>query len=331
MENNSGKKKTLKMLYLAKIFTELTDDEHGLTLPQIQEKLAEYGISADRKILYQDFDLLRDFGLDILMEREGNQSYYHMGERTFELPELKLLVDSVQASKFITENKSRELIKKLESLVSVYEAKQLHRQVVISGRLKSGNESVYYTVDRIHDAIGADRQIRFHYFNWSPEKKIVLRRNGEFYQVSPWCLTWDDENYYLVAYESSAGEIRHYRVDKMLDLSLTEEKREGREAFSDFDISDYSKQVFGMFHGEIRPVTLRCRNDMAGVMIDRFGTDIMMIPADEENFDLTVEVALSEQFYGWIISLGSGVQIAGPEDVVGQMRELIERLREQYS
>ena len=328
MEKTSKK---LKMLYLAKIFMEKTDDEHALTLPQIQAELEKYGIGADRKILYDDFELLRDFGIDIVRYQKANQFFYHVGNRRFELPELKLLVDSVQAAKFITERKSRELIKKLESLVSTYEAQQLHRQVMINGRVKSMNESVYYNVDKIHAAIGADRQIRFNYFNWTPDKKVELRHNGEYYQVSPWGLTWDDENYYLVAYDACSSSVRHYRVDKMLKISMTDDKREGRQEFKSFDISVYSKQVFGMFAGDVTRVTMECTNDLAGVMIDRFGKEVMMHRTDEGHFLIAVDVALSDQFLGWVISLGDGVRITEPQKAVEQIKAIGERICRQYS
>ena len=195
----AGDNQKLKMLYLVKILSEETDDSHALSLQEITAKLAAYGVNADRKTLYTDFDALEKYGLEILKEQTGRQVYYHLATRSFELPELKLLVDAVQSSKFITEKKSRELIKKLESMVSIYEAKHLHRQVLITDRIKAMNESIYYNVDMLHEAINADRQIRFQYFQWTVSKKQELRRNGAWYQISPWCLMWDDENYYLVA------------------------------------------------------------------------------------------------------------------------------------
>ena len=190
-----GKHQKLKLLYLIKILMKETDDGHGLSRQNIIDRLNARGISADRKTLYSDFEELRAFGIDIITEHEGNDWTYHIGEREFELAELKLLVDSVQSARFITERKSRELIKKLESLVSRHEAKQLHRQVLISGRVKTMNESIYYNVDKIHTAINADSRIRFQYFQWNVKKEMVLRHNGAWYHVSPWALVWDNENY----------------------------------------------------------------------------------------------------------------------------------------
>lgn len=326
-----GDNQKLKMLFLAKIFSEETDDNHALTLPEIKSKLEAYGVNAERKTLYQDFEELRQFGMDIIAEKKGNMGFYHLGSREFELPELKLLVDSVQSAKFITDKKSNELIKKLESLVSKYEAKQLHRQVVISGRIKAMNESIYYNVDKLHEAIGTDRQIRFLYYQWNVKKEMELRKNGAEYHISPWGLMWDDENYYLVGYDSEEKKIKHYRVDKMLQIDIAENKREGKEAFKKFDMPKYTKSLFGMFSGEQLPVTLVVRNDLVGVILDRFGKDIIVIPYDEEHFKTTVNVAVSPQFFGWIMSFGTGMKIVSPEDVVEQMKEEIKLLAKQYA
>ena len=321
----------LKMLFLAKIFSEETDDLHSLTMPEIIGKLAAYGVNADRKTLYLDFEELRHFGLDIIANQIGRNCYYHLGGRDFELPELKLLVDSVQSAKFITDKKSKELIKKLEQLVSKYEGKQLQRQVVISGRIKTMNESIYYNVDKLHEAIGAGCQIRFKYYQWNVQKQMELRRDGAWYQVSPWGLMWDDENYYLVAYDAEDDKIKHYRVDKMLRISVTDEKREGQKQFKAFNMPRYTKSLFGMYGGEETSVTIEARNDMVGVMIDRFGKDIFIVPVDEEHFKTVVNVAVSNQFLGWIMALGDGVKIVSPDAVVGQMKAEIKRLSEQYN
>ena len=195
MAERKGENQKLKMLYIVQLFSRETDDAHKLTMPEIIAKLAAEGVNADRKTLYQDFDELRRFGFDIISEKEGRNYYYYLGSRDFELPELKLLVDSVQSSKFITDKKSGQLIKKLESLVSKYEGSQLHRQVIIAGRVKTMNESIYYNVDKIHAAIGADRQIRFKYFDWNLKKEMEPRYGGRWYQLSPWALMWDDEKY----------------------------------------------------------------------------------------------------------------------------------------
>ena len=324
-------KAKLKLLYLAKIFSEETDDQHALTLMQIVEKLRTYDISADRKTLYQDFDELRQFGYDIISEQIGHNTYYHLGARRFELPELKLLVDSVQAAKFITDKKSHELIQKLEALVSRHQAQQLQRQVFITGRVKAMNESIYYNIDRLHEAINADTQIRFRYFQWNVQKQMELRRNGAWYYVSPWALCWDDEKYYLVAYDAVEEKIKHYRVDKMRNIEPVNEPRLGKEHFKAFDMARYTKSLFGMFGGRETEVILRGENQMAGILMDRFGTGIPIVPIDEDHFEAKVEVAISAQFFGWIMALGEGITIVGPEPVVNRMREEVQRLNRQYA
>ena len=320
----------MKMLHLVRIFTQDTDDEHALTLQEIISKLDAVNIKADRKTLYDDFEELREYGYDIIAEQRNRNTYYHLGAREFELPELKLLVDSVQAAKFITTRKSRDLIGKLEKHVSRYQAEQLHRQVYIAGRIKAMNESIYYNIDKLHEAINRGVQIRFQYGQWNVNKEIELRRDGAWYQVSPWALTWDNENYYLVAYDAEAKMIKHYRVDKMLRITAWEEARLGKETFKAFDMAKYAKSVFGMFTGEETAVTLVAENHMAGVVIDRFGKDISIKLLDEAHFQAEVKATISPQFIGWIIALGKSIRITGPDAVIDRMKAEIQRLTEQY-
>ena len=332
MQNDSGRNShpKLKLLYLIRIFWEETDDRNALTAEEIIEKLGERGIHEDRKTLYRDLEELRAFGLDIIREKREWNHFYHLGAREFELPELKLLVDAVQASRFITLNKSRTLIRKLESLTSRHEASRLHRQVFISGRVKTMNESIYYNVDKIHEAINTDMQIRYKYVQWNLEKRAVPRHDGAWYQISPWALMWDNQNYYMVGYDAGEKKIKHFRVDKMQNITVTQEAREGRETFRKFDVPRYANTHFKMFGGEEKAVTLEADNDMAGVIIDRFGKEIEIRPVDDEHFRTDVRVAVSPQFLGWVMSMGGGVRITGPEDVVTLMKSELEKLRKQY-
>ena len=236
----------LKLLYLVKILAEQTDEEHGLSLKQIATALNSYDITADRKTLYTDLDYLRQFGFEIVSDQQGRDLLYHLVNRKFQLPELKLLVDSVQSAKFLTIRKSNELIKKIVSLGSEHDKDQLQRQVWISGRVKSINERVYYSVDKLHEAINKGKQVRFHYYQWTINKEMKLRKNGEWYTVSPWGLMWDDENYYLVAYDAKDQIIKHYRVDKMLNISITEDDRIGEKQYQDFNLPKYTKTLFGI-------------------------------------------------------------------------------------
>ena len=299
----------LKIMYLMKILLDRTDETHSITMPEIIDALEAYGISAERKSLYNDIENLRVYGLDVIGVQEDRTYSYHIGNRQFELAELKLLVDSVQSAKFITEKKSNELIKKIESLASKYEASQLHRQVFVAGRVKTMNESIYYNVDSIHAAIAGNSRITFKYFKWNVDKDMELRHDGALYEVSPWLLSWNDGYYYLIAYDSVKGIIKHFRVDKMLDIKSNGRKREGEKVFNSLDMAVYTGKMFGMYGGEDERVRLECDNALAGVMIDRFGKDISMIRLDDKKFAVNVEVAVSRQFLAWIIGLGEGVKI----------------------
>lgn len=313
-----------KLLQILRMLMEKTDENHGLTVAQIIEELEDMGIPAERKSVYDDLEVLGQFlesmGYELCRVKTNTVSYY-IGERPFQLAELKLLVDSVQSSKFITAKKSNELISKVEKLASVYEGRELQRQVYVSNRVKTPNETIYYAVDSIHKAISEDKKITFAYLEWvlgSGKDKICKRkkRDGKRYSVSPFSLTWDDENYYLVAFDSEAQAIRHYRVDKMEKVELSECKRDGKEVFKKFDMAVYSKSVFGMFGGELTEVRLRFSRDMIGVVADRFGKDIFVREESEESFVVDIKVALSPQFFGWVFGLSGKVQILSPDTAV---------------
>lgn len=235
-----GTNQKFKLYRLAQIMLENTDEEHYITMPEIMAGLGKYEITADRKSIYTDLRDLEILDIEVEGEPVGNRYHYHVINRPFELPELKLLVDAIQSSRFITEKKTNALIRKLEKLVSKYDAQKLQRQVYVSGRIKTMNESIYYTVDAIHNAISENRKIRFQYFQWNVKKEMELRHGGAWYHISPWGLAWDNENYYLVGYDSDAGRIKHYRVDKMLHIRISEEEREGREHFQKLDMADYT-------------------------------------------------------------------------------------------
>ena len=316
-----------KLLYILKILTERTDAEHCISVPRLIEVLNEYGIEAERKSVYRDLEELEEFGYDIIHGRGG----CCFASRDFELAELKLLVDSIQAAKFITAKKSNQLIKKIEGLASRYEASQLQRQVYVSERIKTMNESIYYNVDKIHTAIGSNSKITFQYFQWDVHKKMVLRRNGELYEVSPWALSWSDDNYYLVAFDSAEKKIKHFRVDKMLNIDRKEEKREGKEQFGEFNMAVYARKMFGMFSGEEQLVKLECVNELAGVIIDRFGKEVSIKQVDREHFAVNVRVAVSRQFLAWVMALGEGARVVEPQAVVCQMKKEAKRLMQQYN
>ena len=324
-----GTNQKLKLYHLSRIMMEKTDDDHYLTMQEIKDELLRYDVTADRKSLYDDLEQLDKLGIEVSGEADGRGYHYHVTGKLFEIAELKLLVDAIQSSKFITERKSADLIRKLEQFASHYEAQQLNRQVVMSGRVKTMNESIYYNVDAIHSAISHNRRIRFEYLNWTLQKTLEPRFEGHI-ETSPWALAWDDENYYLIGYSTNNTQIKHYRVDKMRRIKELNEKRDGKQVFERFNPAKYAKANFGMFGGEPTYVTLRCANEMVGVIIDRFGKDIMIRPDGRNHFVTGVEVAVSEQFLGWVFALGEKVQITGPDGVVKRMREELQAVRKVY-
>lgn len=318
-----------KLLYIAQYLMEQTDETHAVSTPQLIEYLASQGIKAERKSIYNDIDTLNDFGMDIIRSEE-HRGGYMLASRPFELAEVKLLVDLVQSSKFITEKKSRELIGKLETLTSKYDAKAMQRQVEIVGRSKTHNETIYYNVDLVHNAIHKNVKIRFRYFDWDVNKKMQLRHDGAWYEVSPWKLTWDDENYYLMAFEEKSNSIRFYRVDKIVDISLTEKERVGKDAFENMDMAAFSKKTFGMFAGEEKTVRLRCENSLTGVIVDTFGTDVSLRPDGDNHFVARMDVVVSPQFFGWLAGLGARVEIVSPDEVRGEYKSYLSDIVSKY-
>ena len=319
----------LKLLYIMKLLMERTDEEHSVTVPEMIEYLESQGISAERKSIYDDIETLRLYGFDIEMHK-GRHTGYFIVNRLFELPELKLLVDSVQSAKFITLKKSNSLIKKIESFASKYEAQSLQRQVYVSGRVKTMNESVYYNIDKIHTAINENKQISFKYFEYDTEKEKVYRHDGKRYTLSPLALTCSNENYYLVAYDKDADMVKHYRVDKMETIEKIKALREGLDKLRDVDFASYSKKMFSMFGGEEMQMKMRFANRLAGVVIDRFGKDITMIKDGEESFTVSVPVFESPQFYGWLLSLGEDATLVEPKSAVDNLRGYIAGIAKKY-
>lgn len=301
----------LKMLYLLEILRRETDEEHPLSLKQIIDLLAQRGVCAERKSLYDDIEQLRLLGEDIITVRDTTVRYY-IGERTLDMPQLRLLVDAVQSSKFITRKKSEELIRRLESLTSRHLAGQLQREVVVSGRIKTMNESIYYNVDALQSAIAAGRQVTFQYFDWGMDKKQHLRHDGALYTVSPWTMIWDDENYYLVGYNSTTETLRHYRVDRMLRIRVTDLPREGEGVFRSQDMGAYSRRTFGMFGGQEQRVTLRCHKRMAGIILDQFGSETPLLPDGADHFTVHVPVVVSPPFFAWLSGFEQDIRLTAP-------------------
>lgn len=318
---SANSKFKLKPLYIMKILLEKSDENNPLTVNDIITELAFYDISAERKSIYSDIDLLITFGIDIICQKDRANKYF-VGTREFELPELKLLVDAVQSSKFITHKKSKDLIKKLEKLTSIHEAKALHRQVIVNDRAKTMNESIYYNIDALHKSIQVEKMVHFKYFDHTVEKNIKYRNQGRPYCVSPYALTWADENYYLIAFHEKYQDISHFRVDRMTDIVVSEEARPLISDMTDFNVVEYSRKIFRMFGGEIQKVVLEFDNSLINVVIDRFGKDVPIHTKTENDFQVTVEVAATSTFYGWLFMFGNKVKIIEPVGLKNKMLEI---------
>lgn len=302
----------LKILYIARILAEQSDEEHPVNTDQIIRQLKQHGITAECKSIYSDIEALIRFGMDIVCKRGRNGGYYLLS-RPFELAELRLLVDAVHSSRFITQRKSAQLADKLGGLVSRYQAEQLGRDVYVPNRIRTMNESVYYNIDEINSAILTDRQITFDYFDYNVNKEKVYRHDGERYRVSPYTLMWNDEKYYLIAYDAQQESIKHFRVDKMERIEREDHPREGGDVFAALNLADYSAALFGMFGGVRSTVTLRVRAALAGVMIDRFGQEVVIVNQNDGWFLMQASVELSPQFYGWLFGFGADVELIAPE------------------
>lgn len=320
----------LKLLYLLQLLEDESAEDHPVSTARMIEYLSSKEIHADRKTIYDDMEALQTFGYEIIKNSTRNGGGYYLASRTFELPELKLLVDAVQSSRFITAKKSRELIEKLENMAGKRgDGRQLRRQVHVVGRIKTENESIYYSVDAIHRAIQENKQIEFEYLEWNVKKELVPR-SEERRTVSPWTLIWQAENYYLVAYDSAADSMKHFRVDKMGKVKVTDLERTGQAYYEKLDLAVYANQTFGMYAGQEETVTLQFPNRLIGVVIDRFGKEAMIKPAGEEMFQVRAKISVSGQFFGWLSGLGKEAKILKPEGVCRQYRQWLADILEDF-
>lgn len=300
-----------RLLYLLKILWEESDDVHPLSAGALVKRLGDYGIRCERKGIYRDLDALEEFGFDIIRNQKGA----YMASRLFELPELRLLVDAVRSAQFITEKKSSELIGKLFMLAGKTKEHSLKQPVCMDSRRKTINESVYYNVDKISETMEQGCQISFCYYMWNVSRKLEPKREGVRYVISPWFLLWERERYYLVGYDEASGKMKHFRVDKMLRIESVKKQRLGRKLYESLDVAEYARQHFGMYQGEYENVALLCDNELAGAVIDHFGRDIWMHPVDERHFLVSVDIMVSDKFFGWLFGYAGRIMIVGPDKV----------------
>lgn len=309
-----------KLLYLLKFFYEETDEEHTLTVNEIIAKLEQNGISAARRSIYDDIRVLQDFGIDIVM-RKSKTCEYFLASRLFETSELKILIDSIQSSRFITKKKSESIIKRLKQLASKPQSRKFSGQIYIYDRIKSMNECILYNVDTLHNAIAENRKVTFRYFDYNIKREKVFRKNGESYSVSPLALTFDNENYYLISYNDKYEDYVHYRVDKMVDIEISKEKRIMPK--EKFNAAEYVKPMFSMFDGEVEHITALFHISYLNVIIDRFGDSVILRETeDAECFQATFKAAISPNFLSWIIGFGAGALILSPQWVADEVRNL---------
>ena len=307
-------------LYLLRVLEEYTDENHPLTTNELVELLQEkYGFTTHRTTIPADIKLLTEYGYDIITVKSSQNKYY-IGSRRFELPELKLLIDAVQSSKFITAKKSKVLVEKLTSLASVHQAETLNRNIFFDKSIKPANEKIYYIVDALNDAINQNKKVSFHYFDYLPTKEKHIKNNGNPYVISPYALAWNGDYYYLIGYSDEREIIMTFRVDRIDNKPVIREE-EIIPAPDDFDVSEYANQVFQMFTGEEKTVQLKCENELMKNIIDRFGECVEVIETDDETFTVEVKVNVSSTFFGWVLGFGGEMKIVAPEDVKEQYRE----------
>ncbi|MDR3259603.1 MAG: WYL domain-containing protein [Fusobacteriaceae bacterium] len=326
---SKGSNQKHKILVILKLLREKTDENHCIKTNDILHELQQNGIDAERKSIYDDISVLQEFGYNIITER-GPSGGYRLVDRHFELAELKILVDAIQASKFISSKKSKELIAKISNMTSSNEAKQLERNVYINDRIKTMNTSIYYNVDRLHSAILNQKQISFKYWEWTIQKEQKEKRNGKYYEISPWSLVWSNDCYYLIGYEEGTQLIKHYRVDKMRTIKVLEKSRCGKDDFKNFNLVSYMKKTFNMYGGDDKNVSIRFPNSKISPVIDKFGTDVPIKRDGKDNFILKVEISISNQFFGWLSGLGEGIQILGPSDLVDDYIGFLKNIESNY-
>lgn len=324
-----SEKQKQKLIRLIEILMRRTDESHGLSMNEIISALSEYGISAERKSIYDDLLTLGELGFDIITLPQRPPKYT-LGTRPFETAELKILVDSVEASKFVTRKQSRDIISKLRFFAGKYHSGELSRQVYVEDRIKTENDYSIENIDTIHKAINTDKQISFRYFDYSIDKKRVFRHSGKIYYASPLALIMSDSNYYLVALDSEERINKNFRVDKMSDIELTDVPRDKELTECRFNPAEYSQKIFGMYGGREELVTLECKENLAGVIIDRFGSEYTFFRTGF-GFKVSIRVMVSPNFFAWVLGFGNDMKILAPESVRRELLDRLSAIKENYT
>lgn len=310
-----------RILYLLQLFQAQTDEDHPISTFEIIDYFKARGVVTDRKTVKDDIDTLNGCGIEIMVI-EGRPNKYYFADRKFQLPELKLLVDAVEASKFITAKKSAELIEKITSMTSAYNGNELNRHLYTVGRIKPENENIYYVVDTIFRAIKLGRKISFQYFRYDVHRNRIARHDGEPFIFSPYAMLYNEDRYYVLGYYSIFDKITTFRVDRMGVPEILDEPVKRRP--DDFDPVDYTVNVFSMYDGNMETVELCCENDMMDSVLDRFGDEVNIEPIDDEHFKATAAVSVSQTFFAWIFQFAGHIQLAGPVAVQERFQKMLD-------
>lgn len=301
-----------RILFLMRYLYENTDDEHSLSTNELISVLSDNGFSANRKTVRDDVQMICDVGFEVFVDKDGKSNSYHYGSRTFELPELKMLIDAVSSSRFISTEKSEVLISKLTSLASKYEAENLTAKIFTADRIKADNGKIFLITDLVSRAIECGKKVSFQYYDYLPTKEKVLRNDGEIYTLSPYALIWSDDRYYLVGYSDKRETLTPFRVDRMAVPKILDEDAVVNTAFNP---ADFTNKVIQMYPGTEQTVTLRCENDTMRSIIDKFGEGIRVDAMDEQHFLVEVQVQVGRTFYGWVFTFAGEIEIMEPASV----------------
>lgn len=319
-----------KLLILQKILLTETDEDHKLSCTDIIRKLSAYDIKVERKTVYDDISTLVESGMDIACERTGHANFYYVASRLFQDEELCVLADAAASSKFLTKKKSNELIKKLQCLTSKYKAMKLKRSIYVGSRVKTYNESIYYSINSIHEAIYSDRRITFKYIEYDINKNKRYRHHGEIYEVSPYTLVWENDCYYLICFCQKHDGLCRYRVDRMADVSLSDEHRRVL-SMDENELAKELTETYSMYGGTKELVTLEMSHGLINVVIDRFGDSVHIRQSSLDKFRFNAEIQISPTFWGWLFQFGSDAQIISPEWVRNQALIELDSIRKLYS